>query len=186
LSEETAQALAAAEAAEARQHRVVRQFQDAVLEVVATALASHADDHARTITQHQPERTKAIGAEGLTALRGDLAKVAALVAGDLRQAHDSVKWPHIESSGRKRDVRDAIFEDLYPRMARIDEVFRIHGYQIETHNGMSPYSMSISDNRFLELDLQLSHLADLRRKTEEARAADDRSAVDSLWDESSG
>jgi hypothetical protein len=184
MSDETKRALAEAEATKAQQHAVVDRLKQAALDSVAAGLGEHLDVYAKKMAQAQPDVTKSLGRDGVSALRAELAKVADELGAELRQSSQAIKWPTFEFGvSRNKGVASALFDLLYgSRMMRIDQIFKSFGYTIEQHGGLNPHSLYGRDD-FTELETEISVHTSYRQAADAARAADNHDTVESLWDE---
>jgi hypothetical protein len=186
VSEETASALALAKEEESLQRAVVDPLKQNCLNSVAQGVSASVDRYAKKVAQAQPDVTRALGRDGVSALREDLSRAAGELATELRRAVAAVKWPTF-AYGRSHNngVASALYDFLSgSRVGRFDRILRAHRYKIEDYHGFSPYDL-IEREGFNELEVELEILASKVKAVEAAKDADDQDAVESLWDETS-
>jgi hypothetical protein len=169
------------EAAEAEQRAVVDDLKQECVESVARGLPDRLDTYAKRIAHQQPDAAKALGRDGVSALRNELAEAADQLATELRSAVDEIPWPSSAGARRSQDVHSALFKFLYgSHVNRVTAIFKAHGFWFDETGGILPQDLYEMDG-FGELVEALQVLAIAENATATAKAADDRDAVESLW-----
>lgn len=124
MSEETAKRIAEAKAQEAEQQKIVDALTQDCLNEVAAGIPVGAEKYAKSISHAQPEITKGLGRDGVSALREEISAAAVELATEIKEAATAIKWP--ESGSRKDDVATALFKFLYgSRIGRFDAMSRV-------------------------------------------------------------
>lgn len=193
MSESTAQELKRAETAVEARQQAADEEKRACLRVVAEGLPAAIDGIAKRTAQAQPDVTKALGVDGITKLRADLAAKASELAVELEDAIERIEWPSPSSewsTTSKRDVQSALFHYFYGgRANRVAAIFKQRGYAIEDDNHqrsqglVHPHSFYREDDFVAVADAQNS-LAAARRDYDEAKKADDEDTVSGIWGDS--
>jgi len=186
MSDQTATTVREAEAAAVQARAQASQLKRQCLSAIADRLPAQADAVAKRLAQAQPATTKALGPNGVKALRDQIAARAADVAADLREAENRIEWPRSDAAA-PRDVHSALFKYLYGgRLAALARVLKDHGYDVHDDNAQGSQSAVLPqylyDEELLEpLADALAGLAAAEKALAQAQAADDRDTVDDLW-----
>lgn len=195
MSDDTRSALRRAEEelTSARHHARTIELQ--LLHAIAAELPARAEELARKTAHSQPEVTKSLGRDGVGKLRADLRSKADELADAVREGVDAIKWPQRESNYspvKAREVQTAIFTFLYgSRVDSMATIFKRVGFSVQDDNAQRSQGLVLPQWLFSEDDLEgqfeavaqaLSAVADARAATARAKAADDKDAVDELWD----
>jgi hypothetical protein len=190
MSDETARMVAQAEAIESELCAKADERIRVCLSGIASGLPSRLDDIAKRIAQNQPEVTKALGSDGLKALRQELAEAAQQLALEIEGAADKIKWPQAVSEYSNvstGNVHSALFEFLYGSpVDKLAAVFKRHGFSVGDSLGRSqsfilPQSL-YQEKAFIPVAEALNSLGKAQRTLASAKAADDEDIVASLWD----
>lgn len=193
MSEKTAQELAEAKALEAAKRIEVRELECALLTAVARDVPRHAQALGRSVALAQPDAARALGREGIDALRSDLSARAADVAAGLEAAVDQIKWPFPTSRyspATASEVQASLLRYVSgPQVDDIAAIFKQRGFADHGRHGSQRLVLPqqlLSEQELAEpLQAVASALTELHAAQEavaQAKAADDRDAVDSLWD----
>jgi hypothetical protein len=122
-----------------------------------------------------------LGRDGIDALRKELADAAEQLATELRGAVEQIEWPAI--ARRSQDAHSALFKFMYgQRVARLTAIFKTHGFFFHETDGILPQHL-YDQGSFGELVDALQALERAAHATAIAKAADDRDAVESLWND---
>jgi hypothetical protein len=186
MSDETARKLSEAETEEAKLRAEVDAQVRECLKDIAHGIPARVDKVAKKAAHSEPEVAKQLGADGLRSLRQELADTAAALAAELEAAAEQIEWPRgrVVKSG---SVHSALFKFLYGR--RVDTlaaVMKRHGFSIQDDNAQRAQGLILpqdlyDQNGFDALAEALTFLSAAERAVAEAKAADDRAVVDSLW-----
>jgi hypothetical protein len=180
VSEQTARELEKLKAAEAEQRAATDDLKRECVESVARGLPDRLDAYAKRLAHQQPDVAKELGREGIDALRKELAEAAEQIATDLRGAVEQIEWP--ATARRSQDVHSALFKFMYgQRVARLTAILKTHGFFFHETGGILPQDL-YDQNSFGELVDALQALERAAHAAATAKAADDRDAVESLWD----
>lgn len=186
MSRETARALADAKGAEADQVEVVDTLKRELLDAVAAGLPDRLDEYLKAIAHRQAGVTKALGRDGIAALRKEISDAADDLAVELRQSADKIEWPTFAyGSSRNKGVHSSLFHYFYgSRANNVDRILRLSGYTIEQHGGLHPHSL-YERGGYDDIERQLAILAAKRNDVARAEEDDDHDTVDSIWNDSS-
>jgi hypothetical protein len=102
MSEETTRRIAEAKAQEAKQQQIVEALTQDCLDEVAAGIPAGAEKYAKSILHAQPEVTKGLGREGVSALRNEISAAATTLAAEIKDAATRISWP--DSGSRRRRV----------------------------------------------------------------------------------
>ena len=182
MSEETARAVAAAEADESQQRALVDRLKQETLDSVAEYMPDHIDAYAKELAQKQPAATKALGPAGVSTLRKELAEAAQNLGAELKQSAAKIAW-----AANYEGVSYALAQFLGgSNLAPFNHTLRKHGYTIDTHESVSAYDLFTSpQDQFFELEEQVRKLSQKTGAVQAAKKADDQDTVESIWDDSS-
>jgi len=181
MSEETARELETLRQAEAERRSGVDRLKQQFLEGIAQNLPGRLDDYAKKLSQAQPDHARALGPDGINALREELAEAADQLATELRGALGEIPWPGADAVRSSADVHSALFGYLYPgRVNSLTAIFKNRGFYFHSTEGVLPQNL-YDMHGFGELVLHSSALAEAERRTAAAKAADDHDEVESLW-----
>ncbi len=190
MSDQTGEALRAAEAVLAAEEASTGRLEAEVLERIAAGVPTAVDGIAKRVAESQPEITRGLGSDGVRAMRADLAEAAVRLAADIRTAQ--ISWP-AEQSVRygevaARHLDAALFSYLHgPRMDALLEVLRSHGFAMRGDG--EPGAQDLVNPHDLYDEAWLSPLAGARTtlfasesRVRAAKQSDDDAAVRSIWD----
>ena len=181
MGEQTAGELEKLKTAEAQQRAATDELKTECVESVARGLPDRLDACAKRLAHAQPDVARQLGREGIDTLRRELAEAAEQLGAELRGAVGQIEWP--AHARRSDDVHSALFKFMYgPRVARLTTIFKAHGFYFDPTGGILPQDLYERDS-FGELVEGLQALESAARATAAAKAADDRDAVESLWDD---
>jgi hypothetical protein len=139
--------------------------------------------YAKRVAQSQPDVTKALGAAKLSAMRAELAAAAAKLGADLKASVDQIPWD-TKWTNRSDGVHHALFEFMYgARVDALTRVLKASGFKFDSGHGILPQDLydQNSFGHMVEVNVKLGAAV---ARTARARAANERSDIDSLWDES--
>ena len=179
MSEETARALAAAEAEEAEQRAIVDRLKQDVLKSIAAALPQNIDAYAKELSQKQPVATTKLGRDGVAALREALADAAQKLGSLLEASADKIDW-NADYSGVAYGIRRFVSGSS---LAPFNHALRSAGFTIDSKESVTGYEL-VSERRYPELEEALKLLAQKTNAVKAAKRADDQDAAASIWDES--
>ena len=183
MSDETARAVAEAEAAEEQQRAIVDEAKRSCLTSVADNLPGMLLDYAKKLSHAQPDVAKTLGRDGISALRSALAEAAEVLAADLRGAAERIAWPTSKRYVSKDDIHGALFKYMYgQRVDRLTAVLHSHGFRFDPTGGVLPQELYDRAD-FQHLANEMGVLAQAEATTAQAKALDDRDDVESLWKE---
>jgi hypothetical protein len=162
------------------------------LDSVADGIPAAVERLAKRTAHAQPEVTKALGANGVRALRQELAVESAELAEYVRAGANKIEWPTAASEWSKvepRRIHSALFNFMYgPPVNRVGDVFARHGYDTQraersgAQGLVLPQSLYDEDSFDVVADA-LNELGTAEIEFKNAYEAEDREVVDSLWDE---
>ncbi len=178
MSEETARQLAQAQQAHREQDDKVQTLIAQTLSQVAAQFGERVDAHGKKLAHNQPDVTKRLGRDGVTALREDLATVVEGVSERFRNGTGRMQWP--KSSRRPNAVANAMAEFLTDDAATIDRIFATRGYDVR--HGITGWGLIGYTSEFPDLEREFLRLHERVSDVEKSQAADDRDTVDDLWD----
>ena len=169
MSDETARAVAEAEAAEEQQRAIVDEAKRSCLTSVADNLPGMLLDYAKKLSHAQPDVAKTLGRDGISALRSALA--------------ERIAWPTSKRYVSKDDIHGALFKYMYgQRVDRLTAVLHSHGFRFDPTGGVLPQELYDRAD-FQHLANEMGVLAQAEATTAQAKALDDRDDVESLWKE---
>ncbi|SKF61520.1 Uncharacterised protein [Mycobacteroides abscessus subsp. abscessus] len=191
MSDETRRILDEATAAVAVARANADARKQECLDVVADGLPTKVDRLAKHTAQAQPDVTKALGVDGVRALRNELAAKAAELAGYVRTGSDKIQWPRRGDAWEKvesRKVHSALFNFMYGAPTnRVGDVFERCGYDVRRSDRSGAQSLVLPQNLYDEdfgaVVEALHELGTAEISLKKAKEADDRDVVDSLWGE---
>ena len=194
MSDDTRAALRRAEDELVAAQNYARTLEVQLLQTMADALPAQVEELARRTAHSQPDVTKSLGKEGVAKLRAELASKAEELAATVRGGVDAVEWPQPQStfspvSGHQ--VQTALFRPLFGRhLDGLALIFKGAGFHVHDNNArreqglvgpQSLFSASHLEGQFAAVAEALNGIAVARRAVADARAADDKDAVDELW-----
>ncbi|BBY67355.1 hypothetical protein [Mycolicibacterium helvum] len=185
MSEGTAAELARLRQIEAEEWAALDNLKAECVARVADGMAAEVDAYAKKIANAHPEQAKALGKEGVSALRRELAEVTAELADQLRGAVDEIEWPEPKQYGKldSSAVHSALFKFLYgARVDRLTRVLKAHGFPFEPTAGVLPQDL-YDRSSFGDLAEALQNIGRIQQEVAQAKIVDDRDTVDSLWEE---
>lgn len=154
----------------------------ACLAQIAADLPARAADSAKRIATEQPEVTKALGKEGVAAMRAEFQTAAEALGQQFVAAADEIKWPLGDRYSKvdNRHVHSALFECFYRHTGALTKVLSAHGYTIGKSEEILPQYL-YSEAKFAPLAAALTELGVATAKLEKAKKDDDNASVDDLW-----
>jgi hypothetical protein len=192
MSEETALKLKDAEAVLSALEGEVHEQKKVFLSAVAVHLPQRVDEFAKKTAHSEPDVTKALGTEGVRAMRNELEGLANQLAKDIASATSSIEWPAPTSYEpiRFKHFHSALFNYMYPKMNRLAQVFKRNGFDVHDSNRQNSQGLVLPQWFYTESDLTaetkvlsegLSRLERAKLDVQAAREADDASTVADLW-----
>lgn len=148
---------------------------------IAAHLPERAAESAKRIALAQPEVTKALGREGVAAMRTELQAAAEELGQQFVAAVDEIRWPLSEyGKVENRNIHSALFDRFYRKTGALTKVLKDHGYQLGEHDEFVPQYL-YDESQFSEVAAALTTLGQAEAKLKKAKKADDDAAVDYLW-----
>lgn len=192
MSEETALALKEAEANYSALEKEIDAYKEEFLAAVAVHVPRKVTEFAKKTALSEPEVTKALGAEGVKAMRGELESLAEQLAKDVAGGAFAIEWPtpSLYSAAKFNDLHSALFRYMRPKVDKIAGVFKRNGYNVYDNNAQRSQGLVLPQWFYSEGDLTeqttpllkgLSRLAKAELAVEKAKKAHDDSTVGDLW-----
>jgi hypothetical protein len=192
MSDPTGDALAGAHAALATEQEETERLEQELLDRIAQGVPTAVDGIARRASESQPEITRRLGSDGISAMRKELADNAVALATEIRSARSEISWP-VENSVRygevaTRHVDAALFGWLHGRrMDTLAEVLRTSGFATRGKDGegaqdlVNPRDL-YSEGWLAPVAEALSISAAAESRVQVAQQRDDDATVRSIWD----
>lgn len=203
MSEETQQKLEEARNALSTTEAAAAERELDLLRAVAGRIPERLDAKAKLVAENQPDTTRALGKDGIRELRGQLKALAEDIQGQVLAAAGALKWPHQEYPRymqRQDNLKTAQGDAVHlvfglfdgPRADKVASLFKDHGFSVR-HSESRRSQTLVSPQDFYtskDFDAELGALAaariELARAHEAmatAKAADDKDAVESIWED---
>ncbi|MFS0718939.1 hypothetical protein ABC337_18230 [Arthrobacter sp. 1P04PC] len=201
MSEETARRLEAAQAEVESLTAVAEERERGLLAAVAEQLPGRVDAVAKSVAQGQPSITRSLGREGVSELRDALRARALEIGAMLTNAPGNLKFPWLEpgffttEKTMVRDIQGQMGEILSEYFRgnpgdSLADIFIDRGFDPGQNKDLpGAHCLSRACDLFEERDIPLTAFAQAhaalrkaRLEAERAQSAEDRAAIDSLWE----
>ena len=192
MSDQTGEALRAAEAVLAAEQAKTDRLEAEVLDRIARGVPTAVDGIAKRVAESQPEITRQLGSVGVKAMRADLAEAANQLAAEIRTAE--IAWPGEQSvrygEVAVRHVDAALFGYLHgPRMDALVEVLQRHGFakrgdgEHGAQDLVNPHDL-YDEGWLSPLAGARTALSAIESRVRAAKQSETDAAVRSIWDDS--
>jgi hypothetical protein len=190
MGDQTADALARAEAVLAAEQTKTESAERELLHRIAAGVPGAVDGVAKRVAESQPEVTRQLGSDGIRAMRAELADQANQLATEIRTAQ--ISWPLEQSvrygETRTRHLDAALFRYLHGRrMNALVEVLHNHGFAIRSDGERG--AQDLINPHDLYHERWLSSLAEARTalslaesRLRSAKQSDSEEALRSIWE----
>lgn len=149
--------------------------------LITSRLPERLDALTKDITYEEPDVTRALGKENFDALRRALATIVEKAADSLPEAMRATQWPNMKPNSGAFLLDGAMADVLLSLCQAVSRVFRNAGYwHVASAKAIRPSGLYTHED-LAALVPALQRVTQAREHVKDAKAADDRSAVDELW-----